>query len=169
MHCVSNYPAQPQELNLLSISYLACRFGIPVGFSDHSVGFSASVAAVALGATVIEKHFTLDQNLPGPDHRASLNSTQFTQMVQMIRETEQALGDEKKSPTPSELKTRPLVRKALVAARSIQKGEKLLEDAIAIKRPEQGLSPMKYWRLVGQKAKKNYQANQAFDEKELKK
>jgi sialic acid synthase SpsE len=128
-------------------------FGLKTGYSDHSKGVTVPIAATAMGAILIEKHFTLDKTLPGPDHKASLEPDELIAMVQAIRTVEQVMGGGIKIPIPSELKNRPIVRKSLVAAKNIKQGEKFTEVNIAIKRPGTGVSPMTYWEVLGTVAK----------------
>ena len=143
LHCVSNYPADPADVNLRAMQTMAAAFGMPVGYSDHTLGIELPIAAVALGACVIEKHFTLDRNLPGPDHRASLEPDELVAMVKDVRTVEAALGHGRKEPAASEAATAAAARKSMVAARDIPAGTKLTEDLIAFKRPGTGLpSPM---------------------------
>jgi N-acetylneuraminate synthase len=139
---------------------IAAAFGVPVGYSDHTNGIHISIAAVALGATVIEKHFTLDRTLPGPDHKASLEPGELTAMVAAIRDVDEAMGDGIKRPTASEWKNRAIARKSLVAARALCAGEAL---EIACKRPGTGLSPFEYWSVAKRKAARDYQADEALD------
>jgi N-acetylneuraminate synthase len=160
LHCTSEYPAPLDEVNLLAIGALRAIFDMPVGFSDHSEGIYAAVAAVALGATVIEKHFTLNRNLPGPDHQASIEPEKLGEMVQAIRDVERSLGTAKKLPTPSELKNRDIVRKSLVAARQIREGERFSAEDLICKRPGYGLSPMFYWNTIGKKADRSYRRDE---------
>ncbi|MEK7152665.1 MAG: N-acetylneuraminate synthase family protein, partial [Patescibacteria group bacterium] len=141
LHCVSSYPCMIDEINLRAMLTLAAAFQYPVGFSDHSVVLEASVAAVALGASVIERHLTLDKDLPGPDHAASLTPEEFKQMVQMIRNTEVAMGTGRKTPQQGELATRSIARKSLVARQVIHAGQIITREMVDIKRPGTGLSP----------------------------
>jgi N-acetylneuraminate synthase len=157
LHCTSDYPAPIDSINLRAMHTLRERFGLPVGLSDHSAGTSAAIAAAALGATVIEKHFTLDRNLPGPDHRASLEPAELTGMVAAIRDACAALGAPDKRPTPAELETREVARRSLVAGRNIRKGERISAADIAVKRPGGGVSPMYYWDWVGKTAERDYE------------
>jgi N-acetylneuraminate synthase len=131
-------------------------FGLPVGLSDHTPGIAVAIAAVALGAAVIEKHFTLDRNLPGPDHKASLEPAELKSMVIAMRSVEAALGDGKKLPALSEARNRDIARKSLVAAIPIRKGEAFSSLNLDIKRPGKGVSPMEYWTFIGEKSKKDY-------------
>ena len=152
LHCVTEYPASVETVNLRAMDTLAQAFDLPVGLSDHTRGIAVPIAAVARGTTLIEKHFTLDRTLPGPDHKASLEPNELCDMVQGIREVEAALGDSVKAPTEPEWKNRPVVRKSLVATQSIDKGETFTEENLGVKRPGDGLSPMRYWELLGTQA-----------------
>lgn len=143
LHCTSLYPAPPETLNLRAITTMAERFGRPVGYSDHSLGDQASIAAVALGATVIEKHFTLDRNLPGPDHQASLEPDELRSMIDKLRATAVALGNGDKQPTPDERETARLVRRSWHAARDLAAGTVLTGGDLVLVRPADGLSPAK--------------------------
>lgn len=156
LHCTTEYPAPFEEVNLRAMGTLAEAFGLPVGYSDHTQGIAIPVAAVALGATAIEKHFTLDRNLPGPDHNASLEPDELVQMVRSIREVERALGSPQKRPAASEMKNLPIARKSLVAARAIRKGESFSAENLAVKRPGNGVSPMRYWEWLGKVADRDY-------------
>jgi N-acetylneuraminate synthase len=160
LHCTTEYPAPSEEVNLRAMHTIAQAFGVAVGYSDHTEGIAVPIAAVAMGATVIEKHLTLDCNLPGPDHKASLEPDQFSAMVQGIRTIEQALGDGIKWPTPSEQANLPVVRKSLVAARSIRAGELFSEANLTAKRPGTGLSPMQWDALIGRPAPRDFAADE---------
>jgi N-acetylneuraminate synthase len=160
LHCTTEYPAPFAEVNLLAMDTLRSAFGLPVGFSDHTAGISIPVAAVARGATIIEKHFTIDRELPGPDHRASLEPDELRSMVLSIRQVEMALGASTKGPTPSEFKNIQVVRKSLVAAARINKGEVFTEENITFKRPGNGVSPFYYWDLLGRKANRDYEQDE---------
>jgi N-acetylneuraminate synthase len=149
LHCVSNYPAEPSDINLLAMHTLSTAFKVPVGYSDHTTGIEIALAAVALGARVLEKHITLDRNLHGPDHKASIEPNELAALVRGIRQVEASLGDGIKRPAPSELSTRAIGRKSLVAARDIPAGTKLAPDMISIKRPGTGLPPATKQLLVG--------------------
>jgi N-acetylneuraminate synthase/N,N'-diacetyllegionaminate synthase len=153
LHCVSNYPAAASDINLRAMATMAREFEVPVGYSDHTSGLEVALAAVALGACVIEKHFTLDQNMPGPDHKASLEPDELRKMVQGIRTVEAALGHGRKEPAASEMDTVRVARKSLVAARDIRQGEELTLEAIAIKRPGTGLPPAMRDEVIGRKAR----------------
>lgn len=158
LHCTSNYPTPPEEVNLQAMQTMHRAFGLPVGYSDHTLGLATAVAAVALGAVVLEKHLTLDRNLPGPDHRASLEPEDFRKMVQYIREVEAGLGDGIKRPTTSELAIMPAVRRSLAAKRDIAAGEIITEQCLTAKRPATGISPV-YWDLVvGRRARVDIRA-----------
>ncbi|WP_035121111.1 N-acetylneuraminate synthase [Cohnella panacarvi] len=156
LHCTSEYPAPFNEVNLKMMDTLSHAFHLPVGYSDHTNGIAIPIAAVARGAKVIEKHFTLDRNMLGPDHKASLEPDELKQMVQSIRQVEVSIGSPNKKPAPSELNNKDVVRKSLVAARDIQAGEIFTEENLTFKRPGFGVSPMQYWEYLGQKAVKDY-------------
>jgi N-acetylneuraminate synthase len=149
LHCVTEYPAPYAEVNLRAMQTLKAAFGLPVGYSDHTPGIEIAIAAVALGAEVIEKHFTLDRSLPGPDHRASLEPAELQQMVEAIRHVEAALGTGIKAPAPCELPNLPVARKSVVAARAMQSGHRLAADDLEIKRPGNGLAPKLLSTLIG--------------------
>jgi N-acetylneuraminate synthase len=163
LHCTTEYPAPIGDTNLRAMQTLRARFGLPVGFSDHTEGIAADIAAAALGATVIEKHFTLDRTLPGPDHRASLEPAALKAMVEGIRAASCALGSPIKAPTPSEIPNIPIARRSLVAARAIRKGEIFAADMIDAKRPGGGLSPMLAWSLLGTPARRDYGIDEMLD------
>ena len=159
LHCTSQYPAMEKDLNLRAINLLKKKFNLEIGYSDHSMGNEASIAAVALGAKIIEKHITLNNNLKGPDHKASLNPKDFKKFVASIRKTELSLGKEKKIITKSERDVRKVARKSIVASKDIKKGDLFTDKNISTKRPSKGLSPMKWNTLIGKKSKKNYKIN----------
>jgi N,N'-diacetyllegionaminate synthase len=156
LHCTTEYPAPMAEVNLRAMQTIAREFGVRVGYSDHTQGIEVAIAAVALGATIIEKHFTLDQTLPGPDHKASLEPHQLAAMVVAIRNIEQAIGDGIKAPSPSEARNLPIVRKSLVAIRPIQTGEPFTALNIGAKRPGTGISPMLLDDVIGQPSPRNF-------------
>ena len=158
LHCTTEYPAPLADINLRAMDTLVSAFGLSVGYSDHSEGIIVPIAAVARGATLIEKHFTLDKNMEGPDHKASLNPIELKSMVQAIRSVELTLGDGIKGPRPSEIKNKVAARKSLVAARNINAGQKITEDDLAVKRPGNGNSPYRFWEVQGKVANKNYMA-----------
>jgi N-acetylneuraminate synthase len=162
LHCTTEYPAPLAEVNLNAMATLHSAFGLPVGYSDHTQGITVPIAAAALGAVVIEKHFTLDNNLPGPDHKASLEPMELTSMVRAIRAVELALGSAQKIPTPSELKNMPIARKSMVAATAILAGERLCDANLTAKRPGAGISPMSYWELLGTPAMRDYSPDEAL-------
>lgn len=154
LHCVTEYPAPYREINLNAMSTLRVAFGVDVGYSDHTSGIEIPLAAVALGAKVIEKHFTLDNTMDGPDHRASLNPHDFKKMVQGIRNVELALGDGIKKPAPCELKNADIARKSVVAADTIEVGEIISIGKLTVKRPGYGIQPKDLEKLIGLRAKK---------------
>jgi len=156
LHCTSEYPTPMVNVNLRAIEVLRHAFSLNVGYSDHTIGLTVPVAAVALGATVIEKHFTLDRSLKGPDHQVSLEPDELKAMVLAIREVEQALGTAHKRPQVVELQNQQVVRKSLVAAKPIAIGEAFSLDNLAIKRPGTGLSPMLYWNTLGRASQRDY-------------
>lgn len=160
LHCTTEYPAPPKEVNLRAMQSIAQAFGVPVGYSDHTEGIEVPIAAVAMGATVIEKHLTLDRNLPGPDHKASLEPDAFAAMVRGIHIVEQALGDGIKRPTASEQSNMPVVRKSLVAARPIRAGELFSEANLTAKRPGTGISPMEWDAWMGRPASRDFAADE---------
>jgi N-acetylneuraminate synthase len=164
LHCTTEYPAPFAEANLRAMETLRVAFHLPVGLSDHTPGITVPIAAVAMGAVVIEKHFTLDKNLPGPDHKASLDPDELKAMIVSIRQVEEALGHGLKLPSPSEWKNRDIARKSLVAGCIIKKGELFDETNIAIKRPGNGLSPLSYWNLINRKAEKAYTPDEIISE-----
>jgi len=156
LHCTTEYPTPMAEVNLRAMQSIHTAFGVKVGYSDHTSGIEVAIAAVAMGATVIEKHFTLDRNLPGPDHKASLEPAELKAMVVAIRNIELALGDGIKRLTPSEAKNRAVARKSLVASQVIKAGDAFSAQNITTKRPGTGISPMRWDEVIGQFAQKNY-------------
>ena len=162
LHCVTNYPASFESLNLRAIKTLKEAFKLPVGYSDHSLGIYAPIAAVALGAVVIEKHFTLDKNLPGPDHKASLNPEELKEMVNAIRLIEKALGDGIKRPTPEEEEIKKVARRSLVANVDIPKGTVIKKEMIAIKRPGTGIEPKYLNVVIGKRAKRDIKKDEVL-------
>ena len=149
LHCTSSYPADPAESNLRAMETMRSTLGLPVGYSDHTPGIEVALAAVALGACVIEKHFTMDRSLPGPDHRASADPQQLSLLVRGIRDVEKALGDGRKRPMPCEMNTRVIARRSIVAARAISAGTRLAEGDLALKRPGTGLGSEHLPNVVG--------------------
>ena len=156
LHCTTEYPTPFSEVNLNVIDTLKQAFGLPVGLSDHTLGISIPIAAVAKGAVVIEKHFTLDRTLPGPDHQASLEPKALKQMVESIREVEMAFGLSRKHATISEQKNKSASRKSLVAKKEIHSDELFTEENLTVKRPGTGISPYKYWDYIGRKSDRSY-------------
>lgn len=159
LHCNTEYPTPYEDVNLRAMRTMACEFGVPVGYSDHTRGIEVPIAAVAMGATVIEKHFTLSRQLEGPDHAASLEPDELAAMVRAIRNIEKALGDADKHVTPSEAKNINIARKSIVARRDIKAGELLTEENLAVKRPGTGLSPMLWDSVIGTRAVKDFPAD----------
>jgi N,N'-diacetyllegionaminate synthase len=164
LHCVSAYPAPVVDVNLLAMRTMKETLNVEVGYSDHTLGIEVSIAAVALGATVIEKHFTLDRNLPGPDHKASLEPDELNSMVTQIRNIEQALGDGVKRPMPSELENIDLIRRSIVAKCSIRQGEIFSELNLSVKRPGTGISPMAWDRIIGTEARRDFDEDELINE-----
>lgn len=160
LHCNTEYPTPMQDVNLAAMNTIKEVFKVPIGYSDHTLGIEIPIAAVALGATVIEKHFTLDNSMDGPDHKASLEPQELKKMVAAIRNIEQALGNGIKAPSPSEVKNKPIARKSIVANVDISKGEVFNENNITVKRPGTGISPMKWDEVIGTIATKNYKADE---------
>ncbi len=163
LHCTTQYPAPMAEVNLRAMLTIRDALGVAVGYSDHTQGIEVAIAAVALGATVIEKHFTLDRNLPGPDHQASLEPAELAAMVTAIRHIEQALGDGIKRPSAGEAQNKPIARKSIVAACSIRAGEQFSAANLAIKRPGTGLSPMRWDEVVGRRAPRDFAPDEFID------
>jgi N,N'-diacetyllegionaminate synthase len=151
LHCNTEYPTPFEDVNLRAMKSIESQLGISIGYSDHTLGIEVPIAAVALGAIVIEKHFTLDRNMPGPDHKASLEPTELKQMVSAIRNIENCLGSGKKQPSPSELKNMAIARKSIHLARGMKKGELIKEEDLVMKRPGDGISPMKMETVIGRK------------------
>ncbi|QWV95974.1 N-acetylneuraminate synthase [Geomonas nitrogeniifigens] len=162
LHCTTEYPAPVAEVNLRAMDTMRQAFGLPVGYSDHTEGIAVPIAAAAREAAVIEKHFTLDRTLPGPDHRASLEPDELRTMVQGIRGIELALGSGEKEAAPSELKNMSVARKSLVAGCAIAAGERFTCENLVVKRPGSGISPMLFWEYLGRKAEKSYQADEVI-------
>ena len=156
LHCTTEYPAPFESVNLRAMNTLREKFETEVGYSDHTVGFEAAVAAAVLGASVREKHFTLNHNMEGPDHKASLEPEEFEVMVNNIRLIEKALGDGVKQPAEAEKKNIAIARKSIVAAKDIKKGEVFTEDNITVKRPGSGISPMKWFEVLGTEAVRDF-------------
>ena len=163
LHCVTQYPAPPSSVNLRAMESMAACFGLPVGYSDHTLGIEIALAAVARGATIIEKHFTLDRTLPGPDHAASLEPNELKQLVEGIRNIEDALGVKLKAPVEAEKDNRSIARRSLVAARALRSGERLTADAMAYKRPGHGISPMEFWDMLGRPAVRDFDVDELIE------
>ena len=160
LHCTTEYPASYEDVNLRAMLTLKEKFNTPVGYSDHTMGIEVSVAAVAMGATVIEKHFTLDRSMEGPDHKASLEPHELRAMVSAIRNVEMAMGDGVKKPAKSEMKNIAVARKSIVASRNIKKGEVFSEDNLTTKRPGNGISPMRWYEVLGQRAVRDFEEDE---------
>jgi N,N'-diacetyllegionaminate synthase len=156
LHCNTEYPTPYNDVNLNAMRTMQRELGVEVGYSDHTPGIEVSIAAVALGAVVIEKHFTLDKNMEGPDHKASLEPVEFAAMIRAIRNIEKSLGGDIKGPTPSEIKNISIVRKSIVAKYPIKKGDVFTEGNITTKRPASGISPMKWFEVIGTGAIKDF-------------
>jgi len=157
LHCNTEYPTPVEDVNIKAMLTIKAEFpGVNIGYSDHTLGIEIPIAAVAMGATIIEKHFTIDKNMEGPDHKASLEPKELRAMVCAIRNIEKALGDGIKKASPSELKNKPIVCKSIIAARDISKGEVFTEENLTIKRPGTGISPMRWDEIVGKTSTKDY-------------
>ena len=156
LHANTEYPTPMEDVNLCAMKTIGSTFDVAYGYSDHTLGIEVPVAAVAMGATVIEKHFTLDKSMEGPDHKASLEPAELIAMVQAIRNIEKALGSPIKKPSPSESKNKSIARKSLIAKKTIQAGEIFTEENLTIKRPGNGISPMRWDEVLGQAALKDY-------------
>ncbi len=168
LHCTTDYPTKDEDVNLNNINTLMKEFpSFNIGFSDHSIGSASAIAAAALGVSVIEKHFTTDQTLPGPDQKASATPKIMTELVKGVRTIEKSMGKFTISPTPIELENRIVARKSIVARRPIEKGEVFSENNLISKRPGSGISPMKWDSIIGKKALKAYEADDLIDQNEL--
>lgn len=163
LHCTTEYPTPMAEVNLRAMQSIQAAFGVAVGYSDHTSGIEVAIAAVAMGAIVIEKHLTLDHHLPGPDHKASLEPDEFKAMVTAIRNIEAALGDGIKRLTPSELRNKPIARKSLVSNRPIKAGELFSAENVTAKRPGTGISPMRWDEIIGRRASRDYSADELIE------
>ena len=163
LHCTTEYPAPMEEVNLLAMKTMGLAFQVHVGYSDHTPGIEIPVAAAALGARVIEKHFTLDRAMEGPDHRASIEPGELTAMVESIRNVEKALGSSQKKPASAELRNRDVARRSLVAARPIKKGDMFTAENMAVKRPGTGISPMRWAEILGRKACRDFEADELLE------
>jgi N,N'-diacetyllegionaminate synthase len=163
LHCTTEYPAPMADVNLRAMLAMRDAFGVRTGYSDHTLGIEIALGAVALGATVVEKHFTLDRNLPGPDHAASLEPDDLKAMVAGIRNIERALGDGVKRPSAAEIANRAAARKSLVAARDIRAGEVFTEANVAVKRPGTGMSPMRWDEIMGRPASRDFRTDELLE------
>ncbi|MFD1037064.1 N-acetylneuraminate synthase [Virgibacillus byunsanensis] len=164
LHCTTEYPTPFEDVNLNAMDNIKREFQLPVGLSDHSEGILVPVAAVAKGARVIEKHFTLDKTMTGPDHKASLEPLELKEMIQSIRLIEKSLGKNEKEPTQTELKNRNVARKSLIAAKAIPKGSSFTSENLCVKRPGTGISPHYFWDYLGQVANKSYREDEVIEE-----
>ena len=164
LHCTTAYPVPMSDVNLRAMQSIQDKFNVAVGYSDHTVGIEIPIAAVALGATIIEKHFTTDRSLPGPDHKASLEPAELTAMIDGIRNIERALGDGVKRLMPSEITNLLIARKSIVASLPIKTGALFTEHNLTAKRPGTGISPMEWNKLLGSTANKDYLADELIDE-----
>lgn len=160
LHCNTEYPTPMEDVNLLAMNTIQNAFNVEIGYSDHTLGIEVPISAVALGARIIEKHFTLDKTMEGPDHRASLEPDELKTMVSSIRNIEKALGDGVKKPTRSEMKNIPIARKSIVAKTNIQKGEAFTDENLTVKRPGEGINPMEWNNIIGKKAVKDYKEDE---------
>ncbi len=163
LHCNTEYPTPMEDVNLTAMNTIKDAFKVEVGYSDHTLGIEIPIAAVTLGARVIEKHFTLDKTMEGPDHRASLDPDELKEMVTSIRNIEQALGNGVKKPSKSEQKNKEIARKSIVAGADIKKGERFTEENIEIKRPGEGISPMSWDVVIGKEAKREFAKNELIE------
>ena len=162
LHCNTEYPTPFADVNLRAMDTLRREFGLEVGYSDHTQGIEVPIAAVAMGATIIEKHFTLDKNMEGPDHKASLEPRELAAMVSAIRNIEQAIGNGEKTASPSERKNRSIVRKSIVAKCSIQAGEIFTAENLTTKRPGTGIDPMNWFEVLGKAAPRNFEEDEVI-------
>ena len=163
LHCNTEYPTPYEDANVKAMLDLKKRFGLKVGYSDHTLGLEAPLAAVALGAEVIEKHFTLDKNMDGPDHKASMDPDELCALVKAVRITEKVLGSGVKAPSASELKNKDIARKSIVAARDIKKGEVFSEQNLTVKRPGNGITPMRWYDVLGKTAVRDFGADELIE------
>lgn len=167
LHCTSNYPAASSDINLYAMVTLEQELGLPIGYSDHSLGYEVGICAVSLGAKVLEKHFTLDKNLPGPDHKASLDPEEFSDFVNHIRDAEIFLGNGVKRCMPSEQSTKDVARKSVVSTRALSAGEVLSIEDLAIKRPGNGIQPKRIYELIGKKVTQPIPEDYPFQEDDI--
>lgn len=167
LHCTTEYPAPYEDVNLKAMETMRDAFDLPIGYSDHTKGLEIPVAAVARGACVIEKHFTLDRNMEGPDHKASIEPDELKQMVDMIRHVEVAIGDGVKKVSASEAKNQDIARKSIIAAKAIKAGDVFTEENVTTKRPGNGINPMRWFDLLGKTAKHDYKEDYLIEKDEL--
>ncbi|MBO1308222.1 N-acetylneuraminate synthase [Enterococcus sp. 669A] len=167
LHCTSNYPADFSDINLLAMNTIKETTGVPIGYSDHSLGYDVAICAVALGAKVLEKHFTLDKNMPGPDHKASLDPAEFLEFTRHIRNAELFLGDGIKRPMPSEESTREVARKSIVLNKDITAGHVISEKDIVVKRPGSGIPPKYYYEIIGKKVIRSLSKDDILKEEDI--
>jgi N,N'-diacetyllegionaminate synthase len=163
LHCTTEYPTPYTDVNLRAMLTIKDELGVKIGYSDHTKGIEVSIAAVALGATVIEKHFTLDRNMEGPDHKASLETDELKAMVDSIRHIELALGDGMKQPAESEKKNMAIARKSIIALKDIKAGELFTEENLTVKRPGDGISPMRWFDVIGKAAKRDFKGEELIE------
>lgn len=163
LHCNTEYPTPFEDVNLNAMRYIESVTNKKVGYSDHTIGLEVPIAAVALGAVVIEKHFTLDRNMEGPDHKASIEMSELASMIRSIRNVEKALGKGMKEPTASERKNILVARKSIVAKKAIKRGEIFTEENITVKRPGTGISPMKWYEVIGKRAKRDFREDELIE------
>ena len=163
LHCTTEYPTPYEDVNLMAMLTMKNKFNMPIGYSDHTMGIEIPVAAVAMGATIVEKHFTLDRTMEGPDHQASLEPNELKNLVKMIRHVEKALGDGIKQPAESEKKNIKIARKSIVARRYIKQGELYTEDNLTVKRPGIGLSPMLWFEVLGTRASRDFEEDELIE------
>jgi N,N'-diacetyllegionaminate synthase len=164
LHCTTEYPAPMETVNLRVMQTISREYGVAIGYSDHTSGIEVSIAAAALGASVIEKHFTLDRALPGPDHKASLEPNELVALVKAIRNVEIALGDGSKIPSNGENKNKLIARKSIVARQEIHSGDSFTEDNLTTKRPGTGISPMKWHEILGKTATRDYLPDEIIEQ-----
>lgn len=163
LHCTTEYPTPFEDVNLRAMNTIKEEFGVKVGYSDHTKGIEVPIAAVALGATVIEKHFTLDRNMEGPDHKASLEPNELKAMVDSIRHIELALGNGMKQPAESEKKNMAVARKSIIASKEIKAGEIFTENNLTVKRPGDGISPMRWFDIIGKPAPRDFEEDELIE------
>lgn len=163
LHCTTEYPTPYEDVNLKAMNAIKDEFDLPVGYSDHTKGIEIPIAAVAMGATVIEKHFTLDRSMEGPDHKASLEPNELKAMVSAIRNVEIAIGSGEKKPAESEKKNMVIARKSIIAKSDIEKGEIFTEENLTVKRPGNGISPMKWFDMIGQEATRDFEEDELIE------